>query len=224
MYSYVRNNPLNLTDPTGEIINLSGLTDDERKELIGELEKDTGLTLHYNSDTGDLDVVGDPSQAANGSAIFREDLISGINSKDVFSVVDDPKAPFGDYDPKTKTAGIDFPAFTKSRDALTLGITFYHEVLGHGLRGFGDPGNAPVGDTSAVLDRLRGRSALQWEQKVAEQLGIPVRASYFYVEKLGRYYIDVMEPQSEERKRGWFTWRRHWDVDVTDQASKKTPY
>jgi hypothetical protein len=89
----------------------------DRKKLIAELEKDTGLRLKYNAQTGNLEVVGDPTKASGGSAIFRKDLAHAIGSKDIFNVINYPKQ--NAYDPKTRTTHLDF---SFNNPALTLGI------------------------------------------------------------------------------------------------------
>lgn len=214
LYSYVRNNPQRFSDPTGEEVNLRCLEEEQRRKLIEELENSTGLTLRYNKESGYLEVVGDPSKASGGSALFRSDLLKAIGAKDVFGVVNDAKAGLGFYDTDTKTAHLNFSFFNKWR-GITLGVDFYHELIGHGLYGYEDPGQHQY----PTWDEIRGRTAFGLEQKVEEELGLPVRSSYESDIQGGRHYIRVMEPKSEMSKRGWLTWRRHWEIDVTDAGA-----
>src|SRR5438093_4367229 len=58
MYAYTRNNPLRYIDPTGEEVRLSELSEEERKKLIEELQKQTGLLLRYNAKSGNLEIAG----------------------------------------------------------------------------------------------------------------------------------------------------------------------
>jgi len=85
-------------------------------------------------------------------------------------------------------------------------------VVGHGLYGYDDPGRGE----HPTLNEFLGRTAFGLEQRVEEELGLPVRFNYQTDFRHEQYYIRVMEPKSEMSKRGWFTWRRQWDIDVTD--------
>jgi hypothetical protein len=215
MYSYARNNPLRFLDPRGELVSLGQLTSEERQRLIAELEKQTGLQLTYDKKTGLLNITGDQNKASGGSATFRRDLQKAIGSTNTFSVVNDPHSGLGFYDPGTKTAHLNFSFFDKPR-GITLGITFYHELIGHGLYKYGDPGQ-----DYPTWNEIVGHTAFTLEQKVSEELGQPVRFQYEPDLRHGQYYIRVMEPRSEETKRGWFTFRRTWDIDVTDAVSNE---
>jgi RHS repeat-associated protein len=77
LYAYTRNNPLRFVDPTGERIELTGATEEERKKQLADIQYGVGggaagdrLTIneengHYYVDAGNLDSFGKISRTAS---------------------------------------------------------------------------------------------------------------------------------------------------------------
>jgi len=176
-HAYTRGNPLRFVDPNGEEVRLADLTEEERRKLIAQLQKQTGLTLQYNGKTGNLEVVGDPSKATGGSATFRKGLLAAIGSKDVFNVLDKTEhegraVDMGLYDPRTKTVLLNFSNIDRVEqnrpDDVNLGTTFYHELVGHGVE--------DLPDTREF--RFWLPTALGRENEVRSELGMYIRYSW----------------------------------------------
>jgi RHS repeat-associated protein len=176
LYSYVGNNPVTFGDADGHKVRLKDLTEAQRNELIKELEEQTGLTLQYNAETGELEVVGDPSQATGGSKVERDGLLSAIRSNDVYNVVNAAYYHFdmtwyqrlaclfcssnipiigGRYDKDKKNVILNFAYIERRQkenawDPGLLGIIFSHELIGHGVMNLRDP--APLSWAQNAVD------------------------------------------------------------------------
>src|SRR5215813_14756764 len=110
--------------------------------------------------TGLLDIVG---QGRGGSAIYRRDLTSLVKSGDSFTVLGADRyttsdgtavsVTFGLYDQHNRAIVFDFADFDK-HPQIDLGLAFYHEAIGHGLKNLRDqalfPWNTATGATKDV--------------------------------------------------------------------------
>jgi hypothetical protein len=79
-YSYVRNNPLRYIDPTGEKIELTGATEQERKKQLAAIQSAVGkggdqLTIIQDADSGEYFVAIDGDAAAFSKI---SDIAAGI--------------------------------------------------------------------------------------------------------------------------------------------------
>lgn len=72
-YSYVQNNPLKFTDPTGRDLYLTG---SEADYIMSELEKYTGLKLQRDPNTGQVTVVPGSRRISSGTSAHFADLLA----------------------------------------------------------------------------------------------------------------------------------------------------
>jgi len=92
LYTYVRNNPLKLVDPTGEVVNGAGLTDAERQQLIDDWQRKTGYNRVYFDNNNNLvidrsaGIARDANGNFLGSADLRANLTDAIETRDIFNL------------------------------------------------------------------------------------------------------------------------------------------
>jgi len=92
LYTYVRNNPLKLVDPTGEVVNGAGLTDAERQQLIDDWQRKTGYNRVYFDNNNNLvidrsaGIARDANGNFLGSADLRAHLTDAIETRDIFNL------------------------------------------------------------------------------------------------------------------------------------------
>jgi RHS repeat-associated protein len=198
LYGYVRNNPLKLVDPTGEVVNGDGLTDAERQQLIQDLQRKTGYNRIYFDKNNNLTIDRDAGIAMGadgqrqGSADARANLTDAIETKSkVFNLEHangSSDVAFGSNDLDTVSTNaqtkqttyifkvkIDFNDFKnvsgdrEAIDAFSIGILVLHEI-DHQLYG-------------ALTDTPNGRSnpgplETEYINPMREQLGLAQRVTY----------------------------------------------
>ncbi|MEZ5308058.1 MAG: RHS repeat-associated core domain-containing protein [Pyrinomonadaceae bacterium] len=194
LYVYVRNNPLKFVDSSGERVDGSGLSDDEKAQLIAEFARITGYRaedLSFGSDG--LLSISDGARSSGGSAIARRLLNSAIDSSWEFALVGVSTADvaFADHiptlrDPITRADGtrvsagvygrvrVDFADFSNAvfeddfaREAFSLGLAVLHEFV-HGLY----PGLSDQQGGGA------GQIENDWMNPIRQELGLATRDQY----------------------------------------------
>jgi RHS repeat-associated protein len=86
LYSYVRNNPLKFIDPTGEIVNGTGLSDEERQRLIEDWQSKTGYNhIYFDKNSNlvidrDAGIQKDAEGKRLGSALARANLTDAVEA------------------------------------------------------------------------------------------------------------------------------------------------
>jgi RHS repeat-associated protein len=198
LYVYVRNNPLKLVDPTGEIVNGAGLTDAERQQLIDDWQRKTGYNHVYFDKNNNLVIDRDAGIAKDadgkrlGSADARANLTDAIEAKDkIFNLEHangSNQVAFADNDlalastntqthqtTRTYTVRIDFNDFghvsgdQQAIDSYSIGLVVLHE-FDHKLYG-------------NITDNPNGRNdpgpiETNYINPIREQLGLAQRATY----------------------------------------------
>ena len=175
-YSYARNTPLMLTDPTGEYVDLSALDASQRAAFIQGLNDFTGNT--YDVDANNhlvlVSVGADSSAAATN---FVNTLITSTSAYEVVSTTGANRYLLG-----TNQIAINFTSFDGADyggvdpRTFNLGSTAIHEWV-HQHYGLFDsfdgtqfgPFHANTGWTSPVDDIVNG---MRWER------GLPLRMDY----------------------------------------------
>jgi RHS repeat-associated protein len=197
LYTYVRNNPLKLVDPTGEVVNGAGLTDAERQQLIDDWQRKTGYNRIYFDNNNNLviDKSAGISKDANGkflgSADARANLTDAIETKDVFNLEHangSRQVAFADNQLTQTTTNaqtnqtfrtyrvrIDFNDFNHARgdreaiEANSIGLVALHE-FDHNL--YGQLTDTPNGPNNP------GPVEANYINPIREQLGLAQRATY----------------------------------------------
>jgi RHS repeat-associated protein len=156
LYIYVSNNPLNYTDPSGEEIYSTNLSDEEKKKLLEDWKKETGYKNIYFDENNKL-IIDTKAGIDGGSKLAQQLLSDAATSKEMrfnLTAVDSKKVEFCDtnltnreLDNSGKTARRDyivqldfkdFNNFTNSdkeaKEAFSIGLNAFHEIA-HNLYG-----------------------------------------------------------------------------------------
>lgn len=172
-YAYVLNNPLIYIDPDGEEISLSGLTQDQRKDLLYQLANFTG-NLYRVDANGNLALVNVGDSSSMTATKFLNDAIA---SPTVYPVVSTQGQ--NQWNKEAKQIEINFSSFTGADygkvdpRTFNLGSTLVHELF-HAVTGLKDTNkngvlSMSVGWTGPVVD---------FENKIRAERGLPQRESY----------------------------------------------
>jgi RHS repeat-associated protein len=197
LYTYVRNNPLKLVDPTGEAVNGAGLTDAERQQLIDDWQRKTGYNHVYFDKNNNLVIdrnagIGkDANGKFLGSADARANLTDAIETKDIFNLEHangSNQVAFADNELTQTTTNaqthktfltyrvrIDFSDFNhtagdrEAQEANSIGLVVLHE-FDHNL--YGHLTDSPNGPNDP------GPVETNYINPIREQLGLAQRATY----------------------------------------------
>ena len=194
-YAYVFGNPLLLTDPTGEIVDFGGLSEEERLRLLNALNEFTGNT--YDVDKNNhlvLVAVGNDSSATATS--FLNQAIGSSDTYGVASVSGGNK-----WNPQTKSADLNFHIFDDADyggvdpRTFNLGSSLVHELI-HGVTGKRDEVNGAV-----EIDSMNWTGdTVDFENKMRAERHLPIRASYLTIpvgndkEKVHFSHVDPRHP------------------------------
>jgi RHS repeat-associated protein len=193
LYVFVRNNPLKYIDSSGESVNGTGLSDEERTRLIAEFARVTGYRvedLSFGSDG--LLTIASGAKTTGGSATAKRLLNEAINSSWEFMLVgvNTTDVAFAEHapvpgSPRFTTTGqpqshyvgqvrIDFADFNnavfeddKARQAFSLGIAVLHEFV-HGL----------YPNLDDHLGGGAGEIENNWINPIRKELGLATRDVY----------------------------------------------
>lgn len=175
-YVYVWNNPLKYLDPTGEVVNFSGLSESQVDELLKGLNEFTGNTYGLD-DNGSLVLLEVGSNSSSIGTSFLDELIA---SDTVFGVV--PTTGRNQFVRTTGNIEINIDSFSGAKygqvnpQTFNLGSTLVHELY-HASSGLVD-----------TLDGTRGgvvRQSHDWTGPIVDfvnqiraERGLPQRQSY----------------------------------------------
>ena len=181
-YSYTMNNPLSYTDPSGEIINLANLTDEQRRALLASLNEFTGNTYDVN-DSGNLVAISYGSGASAKATGFLEGAMAASDVYTVTGVNGDSDVIFAEANTATNEITIDFKDFTAmdygkfDPRTFSLGSNLIHEVI-HTHNGLSDPvGIQKFKETGPVVDMVNEMRA---------ERGMPLRGPIYGGTSSGR--------------------------------------
>lgn len=196
-YSYALGNPLAYVDPTGAVVNLASMSDEERKALMAQMSAATGLMLGYDADNGTLQILGqitNEAGEATGSATARGDLTAAVEAEKTYYGIarnDSDTVNMG------KRVGVhlylDFSdigridAGKNAAATFNAGMIFMHE-LKH-AQGLKDPARG-------MIDRVPGvrGATVDHMNRIRRELGLPLRGQYATkTDSQGRYYLPFTE-------------------------------
>ncbi len=166
-FAYVHNNPVRFSDPTGEKINVAGLTEEEQQTLLAGLYSASGNIYAVDGDGFlQLDAIG-----GNSSATATEVLNEAIGSPELFTVESSNSSSviLAQAKLRSQRVRIDFDDFrgmtSGNVDTRTfnVGFNFLHEMI-HLSRGLSDPGypenKSSVGPVVEIVNQIRSEQNL----------------------------------------------------------------
>jgi len=200
-FAYVRNNPLNYIDPTGQIIENTGdrrhkLTESQLKAIRDDLRKKTGLkSIDFAKKTGRFSY-DSKEVASGGSTTLRQTITGAIDdSKNVFQLNDysgSQSVNFAEGDPGTVDSTtrvttyqikIDFADYADARNlsdsdafaSFSLGLNLFHEIDHKVSYDSSDPIDSRIGfrdDLTRTIGGVSVRGVIERENIVRSQLGL----------------------------------------------------
>jgi RHS repeat-associated protein len=190
-YAYTANNPISRTDPDGREVYLQNFSAADQTALVAQLEDKTGLDLDVQS--GKLVEVGvltDPSGKVKGSAIARADLQKAMGKNVVF-IVQSVSRERGMGDRTGPIIKLEMKLISQIKSGkndprtMDASMILIHEMLAHGVNKLSDPPRSVL----RTFAQVRG-SAVDYDNKVRSQLGLPTRSQYrTELGANGRYFI-----------------------------------
>jgi RHS repeat-associated protein len=176
-YSYAVGNPLKWTDPTGEVIDLSYLSEDQRKLLLGQLNAFTGNTYGVDASL-QLVLLGVGSNSSATATSFFNDAIA---SKSVYGVVESPDG-INRWNSDTGNVELNFNTFAGAKygkvdpNTFNLGSTLAHELY-HGVSGLFDTKDGTRGGVFSYSYDWTG-PVVDFVNTMRAERGLPLRSSY----------------------------------------------
>jgi RHS repeat-associated protein len=189
LYAYVRNNPLRYVDPAGQEVYSTNLTDEQKKKLIEDWQKNTGYQS-ISFDKNNKLVIDTKAGFQGGSANARDQLSAAVNSTDIrfnLKSVDTTKVAFAEVDGGTTIGGpggktirtdytvsIDFGDFKRAggddsaKEAYSVGLVAIHE-FDHRIYNASDSPNSAT--DPGPLERT-------YINPIRQELGLPERVNY----------------------------------------------
>jgi RHS repeat-associated protein len=203
-YSYAINNPVLYTDPSGNIYDLYGfVNDNDEQKFFQALSAKTGLTVTNNNghldyardQNGDAVVATDAKGHQLGSATARTDLMKGIDSTKHYVVQRTDNNPNVDMGiANGSLIRLDFADMrlintgNNASGTFDAAMIFLHEGVAHALLGLHDPNKQTLLSSDPFLRKQKG-GAVDWENKVRSELGLPLRSQYRTEDQNGKRYI-----------------------------------
>ncbi|MCG8462292.1 MAG: RHS repeat-associated core domain-containing protein, partial [Holophagales bacterium] len=192
-YSYALNNPTAYVDPSGAVVNLASLDEDERSELLSQLSRTTGLVLGYDSESGTLQILGQVEQSDGspaGSATARADLTDAVTAETTYYGISRNNSPNVNMGQRIGPhLNLDFADIgqidtgNNPSDTFNAGMIFLHE-LKH-AQGLSDPALGML----RRLPHLKGDTVVHMN-RIRRELGLSVRNQYqTKIDREGRIYV-----------------------------------
>ncbi|NMB99270.1 MAG: RHS repeat-associated core domain-containing protein [Thermoanaerobaculaceae bacterium] len=175
-YSYVENNPIAFVDPTGELISLANLTDQQKEALLEGLKEFTGNEYKVD-EKGNLQLVSVGENSSTTATEFMNNAISSNITYNVYATTD--QSHWGGKG--TTDIYINFQTFTGANygrvnpATFNLGSSFVHETW-HAVNQLGDVDKKT--GISYQNEKWQG-PAVEFENKIRAERGLLQRRDYF---------------------------------------------
>jgi RHS repeat-associated protein len=178
-YSYVVDNPLNYTDPTGEVVDLAVLSPEDRNDLLISLNNTSGNEYGTNNE-GELTLISAGQNASTTATKFINDVIASTNVYTVTPVNSSPVNLMNSY-LATGAINIDFADFKNTKtsglsvEAMGLGSNLIHELVHVHMR-WDDPPRAGTPGVPASEDAKHVTGpAVDFVNRIHSERGLPLR-------------------------------------------------
>ena len=212
-YTYALNSPLKYVDPTGEVVNLAGLTAEERNDLLLSLNNVTGNEYGTNNN-GELTVI---NYGQNGSATatqFLDGAIAATNTYMVNAVNNSSAVNSMNSYQATGAINIDFADFKNtnnsglSSESFGLGSNLIHELV-HVHNMWNDPPAAGTPGVPAAQDAKHTTGpVVDFVNQIHRERGLPQRGPSYAPQNTdrtigGRVRVPFIDPRTGRMVYVW---------------------
>jgi RHS repeat-associated protein len=220
LYVYARNNPLFYIDPTGEEVDGTDLTPEQRKKLIDDWKKKTGYKKIYFAENNKL-TIDTAAGYKKGSATARRELLAAATSQNkIFNLKAVDGTPLAQQVAFARNVGtetridnitgartdvyetqIDFGDFKQlkgdkaAKKAFSIGLVVIHEFE-HGLRE-----GEPTGSDSPNSSSDPGPLERTYINPIRRELGLAQRVTYSGVLQATGKHAGFVELKFRNAKR-----------------------
>lgn len=212
-YSYALNSPLKYVDPTGEVVNLAGLTAEERNALLLSLNSVSGNEYGTNNN-GDLTVINYGQNASATATQFLDDAIVATNVYTVNAINNSSAVNSMNSYQATGAINIDFADFRNtnnsglSSESFGLGSNLLHELV-HVHKMWNDPPAAGTPGVPAAQDAKHSTGpVVDFVNQIHRERGLPQRGPSYAPQNTertigGRVRVPFIDPQTGRMVYVW---------------------